>query len=70
MRQEIIPVFVAMLISAVMQVDLIRTFAVVEITYKLLQLSLWFLRNICKEFRQEKSPSNSAKLNGRRRQRR
>ena len=70
MEQEVIPIFIAVILSAVMQVDLFRTFAVVEITYKLIQLSLWFLRKVCRESRQRKSPSNSAKLNGRRRKRR
>ena len=70
MRQEMLPVFIAVLISAVMQVDLLRTFAVIEITYRLIQLSLWFLCKLCKEGKQGKCPSNSAKLNGRRRNRR
>lgn len=70
MEKELVPVFVAVLISAVMQVNLIQTFAVIEITYKLLQLSLWFLCSIRKSTKHEKSPSNSTKLNGRRRKRR
>ena len=67
---DLLPTFVALLISAVIQEDLVRIFAIVEITYKLIQLSLWFLRMIRRESRHGKSPSNSAKLNGRRRQRR
>ena len=70
MKQEIIPIFIAVMYSAVMQADLIRTFAVVELSYKLIQLTIWFLHNICKESKQKKCPSNSAKLNGRRRKRR
>ena len=69
MEQELLPIFFTVIICAVMQVDLITTFAVVELTYKLLWLVLWFLRMICKS-RQKKCPSNSAKLNGRRRKRR
>ena len=66
---DLLPTFVALLISAVIQEDLVRIFAIVEITYKLIQLSLWFLRMIRRESRHGKSPSNR-KLNGRRRQRR
>lgn len=70
MNREVLPIFIAVVVSAVVQVDLIRTFAVIEITYKLIQLSLWFLCKLCKDSKQEKCPSNSAKLNGRRRNRR
>ena len=67
---DLLPTFIALLISAVIQEDLVRIFAIVEITYKLMQLSLWFLRMIRRESRHKRCPSNSAKLNGRRRQRR
>ena len=70
MEKELLPVFIAVIISAVMQVNLIQTFAIIEITYKLLQLSLWFLYSIRESAKHEKSPSNSTKLNGRRRKRR
>ncbi len=70
MEKELIPIFAAVLVSAVMGVDLIQTFAIIELTYKLIQLSLWFLCNICKYEKTKKCPSNSAKLNGRRRKRR
>lgn len=69
MEQELLPIFIAVILSAVMQVNLISAFAVVELTYKLIQLSCWFLYQICKKM-QRKSPSNSAQLNGRRRKRR
>ena len=69
MEQELLPIFFTVIICAVMQVDLITTFAVVELTYKLLWLVLWFLRMICKS-RQKKCPSNSDQLNGHRRKRR
>ena len=69
MEKDLVLSFITVLFSAVMQVDLISAFAIVELTYRLLQLSLWFLRMVCRS-RQRKSPSNSAKLNGRRRKRR
>lgn len=69
MEKELIPVFFSLVISAVCQVDIISTFAIVELTYRLLQLSLWFLRQICKS-KAKKCPSNSDQLNGRRRNRR
>ena len=55
MEKELLPVFIAVLFSAVMQVDLIRTFAVIEITYKLMQLSLWFLCKFCKKVLSKKN---------------
>ena len=44
MEQELLPIFIAVILSAVMQVNLISAFAVVELTYKLIQLSCWFLQ--------------------------
>ena len=57
MEQELLPIFFTVIISAVMQVDLISTFAVVELTYKLLWLVLWFLRMICKSRQKNAHPT-------------
>ena len=57
MEQELLPIFFTVIISAVMQVDLNATFAVVELTYKLLWLVLWFLRMICKSRQKNAHPT-------------
>lgn len=68
MEKDLFTIVLALVISAVWKTDLLQTVAVVDITDRLLCL-LWYSYIASRRSKIEKSPSSSAKQNGRLRKR-
>ncbi|OUQ52635.1 hypothetical protein B5E62_01695 [Lachnoclostridium sp. An118] len=65
---DLFVVFLALAVSAVFQINLLDTFAVFEVTYKIICLSFLIYRKTVS--RQRKTPIRSGKRDGRLRHRR
>lgn len=64
MEKDLFPLLLALIISAVAEMDLLRMIAVVDAAYRLIRL-LMFVYIRTRKSRDRKGPSRSAKRNGR-----
>ena len=64
MEKDLFLILVALVISAITGIDLFRTVAVLDVAYRLIRLIIYVYIRI-REDRHRRSPSRSAKRNGR-----